>query len=95
MPVSMQVKLLRVIEEKSLLRVGGTQPIKVDIRIVAATNKDLNKEVETGRFRKDLFYRLNVVSLYLPPLAERRDDIPLLANQFLGNHAEAQLCVTV
>jgi DNA-binding NtrC family response regulator len=90
MPASMQVKLLRVIEEKSLLRVGGTQPIKVDIRIVAATNKDLNKEVETGGFRKDLFYRLNVVSLCLPPLAERRDDIPLLAHHFLARYAEAQ-----
>jgi DNA-binding NtrC family response regulator len=90
MPASMQVKLLRVIEEKSLLRVGGTQPIKVDIRIVAATNKDLNKEVETGGFRKDLFYRLNVVSLRLPPLADRRDDVPLLAHHFLGRYAEAQ-----
>jgi DNA-binding NtrC family response regulator len=90
MPASMQVKLLRVIEEKSLLRVGGTQPIEVDIRIVAATNKDLNKEVETGGFRKDLFYRLNVVSLYLPPLAERRDDVPLLAHHFLERYAEMQ-----
>jgi DNA-binding NtrC family response regulator len=90
MPASMQVKLLRVIEEKSLLRVGGTQPIKVDIRLVAATNKDLNKEVETGGFRKDLFYRLNVVSLRLPPLAERKDDVPLLAHNFLGRYAEAQ-----
>ena len=90
MPLSMQVKLLRVIEEKSLLRVGGTQAIKVDIRIVAATNKDLNKEVETGGFRKDLFYRLNVVSLQLPPLAERGDDVPLLAHHFLARFAEAQ-----
>jgi DNA-binding NtrC family response regulator len=90
MPVSMQVKLLRVIEEKSLLRVGGTQPITVDIRIVAATNKDLNKEVETGGFRKDLFYRLNVVSLHLPPLAERKDDVPLLAHHFLSLYAGAQ-----
>jgi DNA-binding NtrC family response regulator len=90
MPPSMQVNLLRVIEERSLLRVGSTQPIKVDIRIVAATNKDLNKEVETGGFRKDLFYRLNVVSLHIPPLAERRDDVPLLAHHFLGRYAEAQ-----
>ncbi len=86
----MQVKLLRVIEEKSLLRVGGTQPVTVDIRIVAATNKDLNKEVEKGGLRKDLFYRLNVVSLHLPPLAERRDDVPLLAHHFLKLYAEAQ-----
>jgi DNA-binding NtrC family response regulator len=90
MPQSMQVKLLRVIEERSLLRVGGTQPINVDIRIVAATNKDLNKEVARGGFRKDLFYRLNVVSLHLPPLAERRDDVPLLAHHFLKLYAEAQ-----
>lgn len=90
MPLSMQVKLLRVIEEKSLLRVGGTQPIAVDIRIVAATNKDLTREVEAGRFRKDLFYRLNVVSLPLPHLAERRDDIPLLAHHFLRRYAAAQ-----
>jgi DNA-binding NtrC family response regulator len=90
MPASMQVKLLRVIEEKSLLRVGGTQPIKVDIRIVGATNKDLKMEVETGGFRKDLFYRLNVVSLHLPPLAERRDDVPLLAHHFLARYAEVQ-----
>jgi DNA-binding NtrC family response regulator len=90
MPPSMQAKLLRVIEEKSLLRVGGTQPIAVDIRIVAATNKDLTREVEAGRFRKDLFYRLNVVSLRLPPLAERRDDIPLLAHHFLARYAQVQ-----
>ena len=90
MAASMQVKLLRVIEERSLLRVGGTQPISVDIRIVAATNKDLNKEVAKGGFRKDLFYRLNVVSLQLPPLAERKDDVPLLAYHFLKLYAKAQ-----
>ncbi len=90
MPASMQVKLLRAIEEKSLLRVGGTQPISIDIRIVAATNKDLNEEVKAGRFRKDLFYRLNVINLHLPPLAERRDDIPLLAHHFLHHYSKAQ-----
>ena len=90
MPPSMQTKLLRVIEEKSLLRIGGTRPIAVDIRIVAATNKELNREVEAERFRKDLFYRLNVVSLRLPPLAERRDDVPLLAHHFLARYAQAQ-----
>jgi transcriptional regulator with PAS, ATPase and Fis domain len=90
MPPSMQTKLLRVIEEKSLLRIGGTRPIAVDIRIVAATNKELTREVEAGRFRKDLFYRLNVVSLRLPPLAERRDDVPLLAHHFLARYAQAQ-----
>ena len=90
MPASMQVTLLRAIEERSLLRVGSTQPISVDIRIVAATNKDLTKEVQTGGFRKDLFYRLNVVSLHLPPLVERRDDVPLLAHHFLERYSEAQ-----
>jgi DNA-binding NtrC family response regulator len=90
MPQPMQVKLLRVMEEKSLLRVGGTQPVEVDIRLVAATNKDLAKEVDAGRFRQDLFYRLNVVSLDLPPLRERRDDIMLLAHHFLQQYTKAQ-----
>ena len=86
----MQIKLLRVIEEKSLLRVGGTQPVAVDIRLVAATNKDLEKEVTAGRFRKDLFYRLNVIRLNIPPLAERKDDITLLIHHFLRKYATAQ-----
>ena len=86
----MQVKLLRVIEERSLLRVGGTHPISVDIRILAATNKELSKEVQRGRFRKDLFYRLNVFALHLPPLVDRKDDIPLLAHHFLKRYTEAQ-----
>lgn len=90
MPLSMQIKLLRVLEEKSLLRVGGTRPIEVDIRVVAATNKDLIHEVDAGRFRKDLYYRLNVVSLSLPSLAERKDDVPLLAHHFLKRYGEAQ-----
>ncbi len=67
MPLSMQVKLLRVIQEKTLIRVGGVQEIPVDIRLIAATNKDLQQEVENGRFRQDLYYRLNVVTLVLPP----------------------------
>ncbi len=82
-PQSMQVKLLRVIQERELQRVGGDQTIKVDVRILAATNRDLKQEVEEGRFRGDLYYRLNVVALQLPPLRERREDIPLLAAHFL------------
>jgi DNA-binding NtrC family response regulator len=90
MPLAMQVKLLRVIQEKSLLRVGGIQEVPVDIRILAATNKDLQQEVARGAFRQDLYYRLNVVTLEVPSLAERRDDIPLLCHHFLRKFAEAQ-----
>ncbi len=90
MPPAMQVKLLRVIQEKELTRVGGTEPIPVDVRIVAATNRELAALVERGGFRSDLFYRLNVVRLRLPPLREHRDDIPLLAHHFLRKHAERQ-----
>ena len=90
MPLAMQVKLLRVIQEKTLMRVGGTLEIPVDIRILAATNKDLKHEVERGSFRQDLYYRLNVVTLEVPPLAERTDDIPLLAQHFLRKFAQAQ-----
>jgi DNA-binding NtrC family response regulator len=90
MPLSMQVKLLRVIQEKVVTRVGGTEPIPVDVRIVAATNQDLKKLVDEGSFRSDLYYRLNVVCLELPPLREHRDDIPLLAMHFLQKHAGRQ-----
>ncbi|MBI5523951.1 MAG: sigma-54-dependent Fis family transcriptional regulator [Desulfarculus sp.] len=90
MPTPMQVKLLRVIQEKVVLRVGGTEPVNVDVRIVAATHQDLKKLVEQGRFRSDLFYRLNVVSLNVPPLRERKDDIPLLATHFLQKYAAQQ-----
>ncbi|MEJ2234756.1 MAG: sigma-54 dependent transcriptional regulator, partial [Syntrophobacterales bacterium] len=86
MTASMQVKLLRVIEEKKILRVGGTSPIDLDIRIIAATNKDLKHEVQQGAFREDLFYRLNVVSIKLPRLAERREDIPLLVSHFMEKY---------
>ena len=83
MPLHLQVKLLRVIEEKQVWPVGGTKPFRVDIRIIASTNRDLAKEVEAGRFRGDLFYRLNVVHVALPPLREHREDIPLLADYFV------------
>lgn len=86
MPPSMQVKLLRVIQEKRILRVGGTKPIDLDIRIVAASNKDLQAACHEGQFRKDLYYRLNVVSLNLPRLSERKEDIPLLVSFFIEKY---------
>jgi DNA-binding NtrC family response regulator len=86
MPLSMQVKLLRAIQERAILRVGGTQPIAVDIRIVAASNKDLKKASQDGEFREDLFYRLNVVSIHLPRLTDRREDIPQFVSSFIGKY---------
>lgn len=88
-PESTQVKLLRVLESRTFFRVGGTQPIKVDVRVVAATNRALREEVALGAFRDDLYYRLNVLSLYLPPLRERREDIPLLVRRFIREFARA------
>ena len=82
-PESVQVKLLRVLESRAFFRVGGVAPIKVDVRVVAATNKSLRDAVALGRFRDDLYYRLNVLSLYLPPLRERREDVPLLVRRFI------------
>ncbi len=79
-----QVNLLRILDEKSFMRVGGMEQITVDVRVVSATNRDLKKAIREGAFREDLFYRLNVVSIQLPPLRERKEDIPLLANHFLG-----------
>jgi DNA-binding NtrC family response regulator len=81
-PVTLQAKLLRVLQERELERVGGTRPIRVDIRVIAATNRDLERALREGTFREDLFYRLNVVSVRLPALRERSEDIPLLASHF-------------
>ncbi len=86
-PSSTQVKLLRVLEERELMRVGGTQPIRVDVRVVAATNQPLRQRVEEGAFRADLYYRLNVLRIYLPPLRERRSDIPALVRRFVRDFA--------
>ncbi|HYH96944.1 sigma-54 dependent transcriptional regulator [Hyalangium sp.] len=86
---SVQVKLLRVLQQREFERVGGTQTLKVDVRIVAATHRDLTAEVKAGRFREDLFYRLNVVSVTLPPLRERKSDIPPLVSHFLEKYGES------
>ncbi len=86
MSLAAQVKLLRVIQEQEFERVGGTRTIQVDVRIVAATNKDLEREVKAGRFREDLFYRLNVIAIHVPPLRERREDVEELARHFLGKY---------
>lgn len=87
MPPSLQIKLLRVLQEREVIPVGATEPIPVDVRIVAATNRDLEEEVRRGRFRSDLFYRLNVIALELPALRERRDDLVLLIDGFLQDLA--------
>ena len=87
LPLSMQVKLLRVLQERTLRRVGATEEIAVDFRVLAATNKELKRETETGTFRSDLYYRLDVLTINVPSLAERKEDIPLLAYHFLSKHA--------
>jgi transcriptional regulator with GAF, ATPase, and Fis domain len=83
MSLAMQAKLLRVVEDKEFERVGGTQTIKTDVKIVAATNLELEKAIEEGTFREDLFYRLNIIPIMLPPLRDRKDDIPLLTEYFI------------
>jgi DNA-binding NtrC family response regulator len=90
-----QVRLLRVLQEKEFIRVGSTTPIKTDVRLVAATNRDLEKEVKEGRFREDLYYRLNVIQIHLPALRERRDDIPLLLQHFLEKYKTADAASAV
>jgi two-component system response regulator PilR (NtrC family) len=87
LPLAMQVKLLRAIQERSVRPVGAQTEIKVDVRILSATHKDLHSLVQQGRFRQDLYYRLNVIELHIPPLRERADDIPLLANHVLARLA--------
>ena len=85
-----QVKLLRVLQQREIIPVGGTEAIPIDARLVAATNRDLEEEIRRGAFRSDLFYRLNVIAIHLPPLRERREDIPLLAEAFLARSAEGR-----
>jgi two-component system response regulator HydG len=89
-PPSAQIKLLRVLQTKKFERLGGEKTIHVDVRIIAATNKDLIEEVKQGRFREDLFYRLNVIPIHMPPLRERRNDIPILAKHFLHHFTGEQ-----
>ncbi|MEO0137451.1 MAG: sigma-54 dependent transcriptional regulator [candidate division WOR-3 bacterium] len=89
-PPSIQMKILRLLEEREIVPLGATKPIKVDVRLIAATNKDLYEEVKQGRFREDLFYRLNVIPITLPPLRQRKEDIPLLAEYFLKSICEKE-----
>ena len=89
LPLTMQVKLLRVIQEGTFKRVGSTEDVTVEVRVISATNKNLDGEVKAGRFREDLFYRLNVIQIHCPPLRERREDIPMLAGHFLEKFSES------
>lgn len=90
LPLHLQVKLLRVLQDKTFTPVGGSKQLKVDVRVISATNRDLRRELEEGRFREDLFYRLNVVQMVLPPLRSRREDIPALSHYFLRKFADSQ-----
>ena len=89
LPIQLQVKLLRVLQEGEIRRIGESKSFKIDVRIVAATVKDLSKEVNEGRFREDLFYRLNVLPIHIPPLSERREDIPMLINHFIEKYNQS------
>ncbi len=94
MSPSLQVKLLRALQEREIVAVGATEPTKIDVRVIAATNRDLEQEMRRGTFRSDLYYRLNVITLHLPPLRDRLDDIALLCDYFLHNGSERALTVT-
>jgi transcriptional regulator with PAS, ATPase and Fis domain len=85
-PQHLQVKLLRALEAKEILPIGSTTPRHIDVRVLAATNRNLSREVEAGRFREDLFYRLNIMEIHIPPLRERPEDIPLLVSYFIERH---------
>jgi two-component system response regulator AtoC len=89
LPGQLQVKLLRVLQDGEIRRIGESKPIQIDVRIVAATVKDLSKEVNEGRFREDLFYRLNVLPIHIPPLRDRKEDVPLLIQHFIGKYNQA------
>ncbi len=90
MPLSTQARILRVLTDQAFVRVGGNRQIRVDVRVVSSTSRNLEEEIAAGRFREDLFYRLNVVPILVPPLADRRDDIPALAGHFFARYARDQ-----